>query len=231
MPNILNSCLAEENNIMTIIEQISKAVENGKLKQIKELVPQAIAEGYGAQTILDDGLLHGMGIVGDRFTKGEAFVPEVLVSARTMNKGVEFIKPLLAEGGSQIVGKACIGTVQGDMHDIGKNIVKLMLESKNFEVIDLEVDVPPEVFIQTAMEEECDLICCSALLTTTMPVMRQVVEAAEAAGIRDKVIIMIGGAPVTQEFCDEIGADAYTDDGNLAAVRAVELVTAKKQAG
>lgn len=216
---------------MTVIEEISRAVEIGKLKLIKELVPRAIEEGYSAQTILDDGLLHGMGIIGDRFTRNEAFVPEVLVSARTMNKGVELIKPLLAEAGTKTVGKACIGTVQGDLHDIGKNIVKLMLESKNFEVIDLEVDVPPEVFIQTAIEEECDLICCSALLTTTMPVMRQVVEAAEAAGIRDKVIIMIGGAPVTQDFCDEIGADAYTDDGNLAAVRAVELVSQRRQAG
>ena len=216
---------------MTVIEEISRAVEIGRMKLIKDLVPRAIEEGYSAQTILDEGLLHGMGIIGDRFTRNEAFVPEVLVSARTMNKGVELIKPLLAEGGARTVGKACIGTVQGDMHDIGKNIVKLMLESKNFEVIDLEVDVPPEVFVQTAIEENCDVICCSALLTTTMPVMRQVVEAAEAAGIRDKVIIMIGGAPVTQAFCDEIGADAYTDDGNLAAVRAVELVTAKKQAG
>lgn len=216
---------------MTVLEEISHAVEIGKLKLIKELVPRAIEEGYSAQTILDEGLLHGMGIVGDRFTRNEAYVPEVLVSARTMNKGVELIKPLLAEGGSQIVGKACIGTVQGDLHDIGKNIVKLMLESKNFEVIDLEVDVPPEVFVQTAVEENCDVICCSALLTTTMPVMKQVVEAAKAAGIRDKVIIMIGGAPVTQAYCDEIGADAYTDDGNLAAVRAVELVKAKKQAG
>ncbi len=216
---------------MTVIEEISHAVEIGKLKLIKELVPRAIEEGYAPQTILDEGLLHGMGIVGDRFTRNEAYVPEVLVSARTMNKGVELIKPLLAEGGTQVVGKACIGTVQGDLHDIGKNIVKLMLESKNFEVIDLEVDVPPEVFVQTAIEENCDVICCSALLTTTMPVMKQVVEAAEAAGIRDKVIIMIGGAPVTQAYCDEIGADAYTEDGNLAAVRAVELVTAKKQAG
>lgn len=216
---------------MTVIEEISHAVEIGKIKLIKDLVSRAVEEGLSAQCILDEGLLHGMGITGDRFTRNEAFVPEVLVSARTMYKGIEIIKPLLAEGGTQTVGKACIGTVQGDMHDIGKNIVKLMLESKNFEVIDLEVDVPPEVFVQTAIEENCDLICCSALLTTTMPVMRQVVEAAEAAGIRDKVIIMIGGAPVTQAYCDEIGADAYTDDGNLAAVRAVELVTAKKQTG
>ena len=216
---------------MTVIEEISHAVEIGKIKLIKDLVSRAVEEGHSAQSILDEGLLHGMGITGDRFTRNEAFVPEVLVSARTMYKGIEIIKPLLAEGGTQTVGKACIGTVQGDMHDIGKNIVKLMLESKNFEVIDLEVDVPPEVFVQTAIEENCDLICCSALLTTTMPVMRQVVEAAEAAGIRDKVIIMIGGAPVTQAYCDEIGADAYTDDGNLAAVRAVELVTAKKQTG
>ena len=216
---------------MTVIEEISQAVEKGRIKLIKELVPKAIEEGHSAQIILDEGLLHGMSIIGERFTRDEAFVPEVLVSARCMNTGVGLIKPLLAEGGTKTVGRACIGTVQGDMHDIGKNIVKLMLESKNFEVIDLEVDVPAEVFVQTAIEENCDLICCSALLSTTMPVMAQVVRAAEDAGIRDKVVIMIGGAPVTQAYCDEIGADAYTEDGNLAAVRAVELVTAKKQAG
>ena len=215
---------------MSILAEISKAVETGKAKQIKELVPRAIEEGIDPQSILNDGLLHGMAITGDRFTRNEAFVPEVLVSARAMYKGVEFLKPLLAEGGARSAGKVCIGTVAGDMHDIGKNIVKLMLESKNFDVIDLGVDVPAEKFIQTAKEEQCDVICCSALLTTTMPVMAQVVEAAKAAGIRDDVIIMVGGAPVTQAFCDEIGADAYTDDGNLAAVRALELVKTKKGA-
>lgn len=215
---------------MTTLEQISAAVEKGKMKLIRELVPQAIQEGLPAKTILEDGLLHGMSIIGDRFTKNEAFVPEVLVSARAMNKGIELIKPLLQEEGNETIGKACIGTIQGDLHDIGKNIVKLMLESKNIEVIDLGVDVSPEKFVETAKNEHCDLICCSALLTTTMVGMEKVVQLSKEAGIRDDVIIMIGGAPVTQSYCDQIGADAYTEDGNAAAVRAVELLNAKKQA-
>ena len=214
---------------MAIIEDISKAVETGKVKLIKQMVPEAIEAGSSAKTILD-ALLSGMSVVGDRFTRNEAFVPEVLVSARAMNKGIELIKPLLAQEGNQSIGKACIGTIQGDLHDIGKNIVKLMLESKNIEVIDLGVDVAPEKFVQTAIEEKCDLICCSALLTTTMSNMGKVVEGCKEAGIRDDVIIMIGGAPVTQEFCDQIGADAYTDDGNAAAVKAVELLQKKKGA-
>lgn len=215
---------------MSVIAEISTAVEKGKMKLVKELVPQAIAEGFSGKTILEEGLLHGMSIVGDRFTRNEAFVPEVLVSARAMNKGIEFIKPLLQEEGDEKIGKACIGTIQGDLHDIGKNIVKLMLESKNIEVIDLGVDVAPEKFVETAQAEGCDLICCSALLSTTMAGMGKVVELAKEAGIREKVIIMVGGAPVTQEFCDQIGADAYTDDGNAAAVRAVELLKEKKGA-
>ena len=211
---------------MSIINDISTAIQGGKLKDIKVLVPQAIEEGHSAQTILNDGLLHGMSIIGDRFTRNEAFVPEVLVSARAMNKGVELIKPLLAEEGATSIGKACIGTVEGDLHDIGKNIVKLMLESRNIDVIDLGVDVPADKFIQTAIDEKCDLICCSALLTTTMPNMEKVVEAAKAAGIRENVKIMIGGAPVTQEYCEKIGADAFTIDGGSAAVRAAEFLTA-----
>ncbi len=215
---------------MTTIEEISQAVEAGKLKVVKELVPRAIEEGIPAQTILNDGLLHGMNIIGDAFTRDEAYVPEVLVSARAMNKGVELLKPILAQEGAASIGRAVIGTVQGDLHDIGKNIVRLMMESRNIEVIDLGVDVPAEVFIQTAIEQNCDLICCSALLTTTMPMMQAVVDAAKAAGIREKVLIMVGGAPVTQEFCDEIGADAYTEDGNTAALCAAELLAAKKGA-
>ena len=211
---------------MAIIEEISQAIQNGKMKLIKELVPQAIEQGHTAQDILNNGLLHGMNIVGDRFTRNEAFVPEVLVAARAMNKGTELIKPLLAAEGNQPIGKACIGTVQGDLHDIGKNIVKLMLESQNIDVIDLGVDVAPEKFAQTAKEENCDLVCCSALLTTTMPVMEQVVAALKEAGVRENVKVLVGGAPVTQEFCDQIGADVYTSDGASAAKKAAELLTA-----
>jgi len=211
---------------MTIIEEISQAIQNGKMKLIKELVPQAIEQGHTAQDILNNGLLHGMNIVGDRFTRNEAFDPEVLVAARAMNKGTELIKPLLAAEGNQPIGKACIGTVQGDLHDIGKNIVKLMLESQNIDVVDLGVDVSPEKFAQTAKDENCDLVCCSALLTTTMPVMEQVVVALKEAGIREKVTVLVGGAPVTQEFCDQIGADIYTADGASAAKKAAEVLTA-----
>ena len=212
---------------MTIIEEISQAIQTGKMKIIKELVPQAIEQGHSAQEILNDGLLHGMNIIGDRFTRNEAFVPEVLVAARAMNKGIELIKPLLAEEGNQPIGKACIGTVQGDLHDIGKNIVKLMLESKNIEVIDLGVDVAPEKFVETVTNEKCDLVCCSALRTTTMPMMEKVVEALKEAGVRDDVIVMVGGAPVTQEFCQQIGADYYTEDGASAANKAEEVLKAK----
>jgi len=208
---------------MSTIMEISDAVEHGKAKLIKELVPKAIEEGFTAQEILNDGLLHGMNIVGDRFTRNEAFVPEVLVAARAMNKGTELIKPLLAEAGSEPLGKACLGTVQGDLHDIGKNIVKLMVESKNIEVIDLGVDVAPETFVQTAKEQGCQIICCSALLTTTMVVMSEVVKEMEAAGIRNDVKLMIGGAPVTEDFCKQIGADAYTPDAASAADLAVSF--------
>ena len=211
---------------MSIIAEISQAIRNGKMKIIKELVPQAIEQGFSAQTILNDGLLHGMNIIGDRFTRNEAFVPEVLVAARAMNKGTELIKPLLAAEGSQPIGKACIGTVQGDLHDIGKNIVKLMLESQNIDVIDLGVDVAPEKFVEAVKNENCQLVCCSALLTTTMPAIEKVVVALNEAGVRDQVTVLVGGAPVTQEFCDQIGADIYTADGASAAKKAAEVLTA-----
>ena len=215
---------------MSTLEEISAAVEKGKAKLVGQLVPKAIEEGLTAQQILNDGLLHGMNIVGDRFTRNEAFVPEVLVAARAMNKGTALIKPLLAQEGNQSLGKACLGTVQGDLHDIGKNIVKLMVESKNIEVIDLGVDVPPEKFVETAINEKCDLVLCSALLTTTMPMIGKVVEALKDAGIRDQVSVMVGGAPVTQEFCDKVGADYYTDDAAACANKAVEILQAKASA-
>ena len=212
---------------MSALEEISAAVEKGKAKLIKDLVSRAIEEGFTAQEILNDGLLHGMNLVGDRFTRNEAFVPEVLVAARAMNKGTEQIKPLLAEEGNEPLGKACLGTVQGDLHDIGKNIVKLMVESKNIEVIDLGVDVPPEKFVETAINEKCDLVLCSALLTTTMPMIGKVVEALKEAGIRDQVSVMVGGAPITQAFCDEVGADYYTKDAAACANKAEQILKAK----
>lgn len=206
-----------------ILQEISTQLQAGKAKVVKVLVQQAIDEGISAQQILNEGLLSGMAIIGEKFKNNEVFVPEVLVSARAMNTGVALLKPLLAADGVKASGKACIGTVKGDLHDIGKNLVKLMMESKGLEVIDLGTDVPAETFIHTAIEQECQIICCSALLTTTMSVMADVVKAAEAANIRDKVKIMIGGAPVTQNFCDQIGADAYTPDATSAAEVAVSF--------
>ena len=210
---------------MSIME-ISENLQRGKAKIVKELVEQALQDGVPAAQILNEGLLGGMNIIGEKFKNNEVYVPEVLVAARAMNTGLQVLKPLLIEDGVQATGKVCIGTVQGDMHDIGKNLVKMMMEGKGLEVIDLGTDVAPETFVQTAIEQECQIICCSALLTTTMDVMADVVKCAEAAGIRDKVKIMVGGAPVTDEFCQKIGADRYTSDAASAADAAVELCQA-----
>ena len=205
------------------LHEISVQLQAGKAKIVKGLVQQAIDEGVPAQEILEKGLLDGMNVIGEKFKNNEVFVPEVLIAARAMNQGVALLKPLLAEAGVKASGKVCIGTVQGDLHDIGKNLVKLMLEGKGLEVIDLGTDVAPETFVQTAIDQNCQIICCSALLTTTMGVMADVVKAAESAGIRDKVKIMIGGAPVNQAFCDQIGADVYTSDAASAAEAALAL--------
>ncbi|NLZ69731.1 MAG: cobalamin-binding protein [Clostridiaceae bacterium] len=206
---------------MDLLNEISELLQKGKAKNVKMLVQQAIDEGISAQRILEEGLLAGMDIISKKFKNNEVFVPEVLVAARAMNMGTEALKPLLIDEGVEVIGKACIGTVKGDLHDIGKNLVKMMMESKGLEVIDLGTDVAPETFVQTAIEQKCQLICCSALLTTTMGVMEEVVKATEAAGIRDQVFIMVGGAPVTEEFCKHIGADCYTPDAASAAEAAV----------
>ena len=208
---------------MSILIEISENLQKGKAKLVKELVAQAIDEGIHPEQILNEGLLAGMSVIGEKFKNNEVYVPEVLVAARAMNMGAQILKPHLAESGVQATGKVCIGTVQGDLHDIGKNLVKMMMEGKGLEVIDLGTDVSAEAFVKAAIEENCQIICCSALLTTTMPVMRDVVKAAEAAGIRDKVKIMIGGAPVNEEFCKEIGADCYNVDAASAADTAVLL--------
>ena len=211
---------------MSILAEISENLQKGKAKIVKELVQKALDEGFAPEQILNGGLLHGMGIVGEKFKNNEVYVPEVLVAARAMSMGAQILKPVLAEAGVKATGKVCIGTVQGDLHDIGKNLVKMMLEGKGLEVVDLGTDVPAETFVQTAIEQNCQVICCSALLTTTMNVMADVVKAAEAAGVRDKVKIMVGGAPVNQEFCDLIGADCYTVDAASAADAAVAFCKA-----
>ena len=205
---------------MSKIAELSAAVERGRSKLVVGLVQEALDEGNAPISILN-AMIDAMGVVGEKFKNNEIFVPEVLVAARAMNMGTALLKDKLAESGVKAKGKACIGTVKGDLHDIGKNLVKMMMESKGLEVIDLGVDVSPELFVQTAKEQNCQIICCSALLTTTMVVMSDVVKELEKNGMRDSVKVMIGGAPVTEAFCKQIGADAYTPDAASAADQAV----------
>lgn len=210
---------------MEILEQLSTYVQQGRMKNVTELAGKALEDGIPAQQILEDGLMAGMNVIGEKFKRGDVYVPEVLIAARAMNAGIDVLKPSLAgEGGTGAPGKAVIGTVQGDMHDIGKNLVKIMLEGKGIEVIDLGVNVPAARFVETAVKEGAQIIVCSALLTTTMPVMGDVVKAAKEQGVRDQVKIMVGGAPVTEEFCRQIGADRYTDDAASAADAAMEFL-------
>ena len=211
---------------MSILNEISENLQKGKAKIVAELVQTALDEGVAPDAILNEGLLAGMNIIGEKFKNNEVYVPEVLVAARAMNKGTAILKPHLVAAGVQATGKVCIGTVQGDLHDIGKNLVKMMMEGKGLEVIDLGTDVSPETFVQTAIDEGCQVICLSALLTTTMGVMEGVVKLAEEKGVRDQVKIMIGGAPVNDDFCKKIGADLYTPDAASAADAAVAFCQA-----
>jgi corrinoid protein of di/trimethylamine methyltransferase len=211
---------------MSVLEEISDQLQKGKAKAVKELVQKAVDDKIPPKQILEDGLLKGMDVIGEKFKNNEVFVPEVLLAARAMNLGSALLKPLLMEAGVKASGKVVIGTVKGDLHDIGKNLVKMMMEGKGLEVIDLGANVDPEKYVETAKANNCQIIACSALLTTTMSVMPDVVQAASKAGIRDKVKIMIGGAPITQAYCNQIGADCYTSDAATAAEAAVELCKA-----
>lgn len=208
---------------MEILEEISMYLQQGRSPKVQELVAQAMEQGIAPQTILDEGLLAGMGVIGAKFKNNEVFVPEVLIAARAMNKGVEVLKPALMAQGVESRGTVVLGTVKGDLHDIGKNLVKLMMEGKGLTVIDLGVDVPPERFLEAAKENEAEIVACSALLTTTMGEMKTIVETIRNSDISGKVKIMVGGAPVTQTFADQIGADYYTADAESAAQLAVSL--------
>ncbi len=220
--------LKGEGEMGTVLE-IRDNIISGRAKAVTALIAQALEEGIPASVILNDGLLEGMGTVGERFKNDEIFVPEVLISARAMNKGIEVLKPYLSEGDTGAKGTAVIGTVRGDMHDIGKNLVKMMIEGRGIKVIDLGTDVSPEAFYDAAIENNADIVCCSALLTTTMVEMKNVVDLFVERGMRDKVKIMIGGAPTSQEFCDEIGADCYTSDAASAAEAALAICQSVKQ--
>ena len=207
-----------------LLAAVAAATKRGQQKKLLALVDKALSRGIPAQDILSGGLIKGMNDLGEDFSASRAFVPEMLMAARCMSAATAQLKPHLVDGGGarRTIGSACIGTVRGDMHDIGKNLVKIMLEGSNIEVYDLGADVAPEAFIQAAREHHCDIIACSALLTTTMQQMRRVVELARESGIRDRVCIMAGGAPISQSFCDEIHADLYTPDAASAARAAVD---------
>ena len=210
---------------MSKIQEIQSAVETGKQKIVKGLVEEALAEGLNPVDILTQGMIEAMGNIGEKFKTGEVFVPEMLVAARAMKAGVEILKPHLAGQQNTSIGKFIIGTVQGDLHDIGKNLVAMMAEGSGFKVIDLGVDVSPEKIIETIKENpDCRLVGLSALLTTTMPSLSRAVTAITEAGLKSQVKIMVGGAPITQEFADNIGADGYAADAASAATLAKEMI-------
>ena len=215
---------AQDETGSDLLSALSLALCKGQRKKVLQLCQEGLDQGMEAQLLLSDGLVAGMTKLGDDFSAGRAFVPEMLMAARCMTAAMELLKPQLTSGSAKVLGRVCLGTVKGDMHDIGKNLVKIMMEGCGLEVIDLGVDVSPEQFVATALEQHCDIIACSSLLTTTMNEMRRVVQLAEEKGIRQKVKIMVGGAPITQSFCDEIGADAYTDDAGQAARVAASLL-------
>ncbi len=209
---------------MEKMNQISAALQAGKAKDVKTLVQQAIDEGVPASTILNEGLVAGMNVIGDKFKNNEIYVPDVLIAARAMKAGTELLKPLLKEAGVQASGKVVIGTVAGDLHDIGKNLVAMMMEGKGMEIFDLGCDVPAARFVEAAIEHDAQFIACSALLTTTMSEMKQVIALAREQGIRDRVTIMIGGAPVNESYREQIGADLYAPDAASAAEAALAVL-------
>jgi 5-methyltetrahydrofolate--homocysteine methyltransferase len=209
-----------------ILSKLSTAVIEGNKEDTARWTQDALNDGLDAQVVLNDGLMPGMDYVGVEFRAGNMYVPEVLRSARAMQASMDLLKPLLVEGGVEMVGKVLLGTVKGDMHDIGKNLVSMMCEGAGFEVKDLGKDVAPEAFVVAIKEFEPDVLGMSALLTTTMRAMEQTINALQEAGIRDSVKIMIGGAPVTQSFADQIGADGYASNAAAAVDLAKEFVGA-----
>ncbi|MDR2492485.1 MAG: corrinoid protein [Coriobacteriales bacterium] len=211
---------------MSIFDEISELVQKGKVKDIAGAVKGALDGGASAQQILDDGLLAGMAILGEKFKNNEVFVPEVLLAAKALNEGTALLKEKLVAEDVKPLGKVVIGTVEGDLHDIGKNLVKLMMEGIGFEVFDLGADVSADEIVAAVKENNADIVALSALLTTTMGQQGVVVKALEAAGLRDQVKVMVGGAPITEKFCKDIGADCYTVDAAAAAEAAKSLVGA-----
>lgn len=202
---------------MSLLIEISEFVQKGRAKNVKELVVRALEEGISAKEILNDALIAGMMVIGERFKKNEVYVPEVLISARAMNQGLSLLKPYLTKEGVESVGKAVICTVKGDLHDIGKNLVKMMLEGVGIECVDLGVDISSEQVVEAVRESGARVVCLSSLLTTTMDYQKDIIDALTLAGLRDKVKVMVGGAPLDGKFAENIGADAYTRDAAEAA--------------
>ncbi len=202
---------------MNRFDEISALLQKGRPRELSALVQEELADGTAANDILTKALIPGMSAVGERFKKNEIFVSEVLITARAMNAALNILKPVLAQAGVESIGKAVICTVKGDLHDIGKNLVKMMIEGTGISVIDLGIDCPPERVVEAVKEYKPDIVCLSALLTTTMVNQKATIDALKEAGLRDQVKVMVGGAPVTQAFADEIGADAYTPDAATAA--------------
>jgi 5-methyltetrahydrofolate--homocysteine methyltransferase len=209
---------------MADLSALAENLINGKAQEVKELTQKAMDEGVSPGEILNEGLIKGMNVVGERFKNNEFYVPEVLIAARAMHAGMDILKPKLAESGVEPIGRVLLGTVKGDLHDIGKNLVAMMLEGAGFEVVDLGIDVSPEKFVQAVNEQGGDVVAMSALLTTTMTQMKTTLEALEEAGVKSKIKTLIGGAPVTQNYADEIGADGYARDAASAADKAKELL-------
>ena len=213
---------------MSITHEISEFLQKGRSKNVKALVEQALAEGISAGEILNDGLLAGMAVVGAKFKTNEIFVPEVLIAARALNAGLAILEPILVEEGNEPVGKVVIGTVEGDLHDIGKNLVAMMMKGAGFEVVDLGTDVKPETFVEKAEEVGANVIAMSALLTTTMVNMEKTIELLKEKGLREKYVVMVGGAPINDTFAKNTGADYYTVDATSAAEAAKAAVTNKE---
>jgi len=209
---------------MVDLNKVSESLQRGDAEKVEELVKQALEENLLPKDILGNGLIKGMDIIGGKFKRNEVYVPEVLIAARAMHAGMSVLRPRLVETGVKNIGKVAIGTVKGDLHDIGKNLVKMMLEGAGFEVIDLGTDVSVDKFVEAVKEHKPNIIGMSALLTTTMVNMPEVVKALEAAGLRDKVKIIIGGAPITQNYADQIGADAYSPDAASAVDSAKSFI-------
>lgn len=205
-----------QNMIDTLIE--------GDEKKLTSLAQSALDEGISAKEILEKGLMAGMDIVGEKMEAEDMFIPEVLRSAKTMSAAIDILRPHLVEGDIRVIGKVIIGTVKGDLHDIGKNLVAMMLESAGFDVYNLGTDIPPDKFIEEVKDKDADMLCLSALLTTTMPMMKTTIDTLAESGIRDQVKVMIGGAPVTQDFADQIGADGYAHDAGSATRLAKSLL-------